>query len=146
MIATYNFWMVLMSVLVAIFASYTALDLATRVTASKGDSARVWLIGGAVSMGTGIWAMHFIGMLAFSLPIPMGYDVPLTVLSMVIAVLVSGFALYVVSREVLSWQRLSLAGAIMGAGICTMHYTGMAAMKMFPPITYDPKIFAASVV
>ena len=146
MIATYDFWMVLMSVLVAIFASYTALNLATRVTASKGDTARVWLIGGAVSMGTGIWSMHFIGMLAVSLPIPMGYDVPLTVLSMIIAILVSGLALYVVSREVLSWKRLLLAGTTMGAGICAMHYTGMAAMQMFPPITYDAKIFAASVI
>jgi diguanylate cyclase (GGDEF)-like protein len=146
MIATYNFWLVSLSVFVAIFASYTALDLATRITASKGSSARVWLIGGALSMGTGIWSMHFIGMLAFSLPIPMGYAVPVTVLSMAIAVVVSGFALYVVSQKTLRWQRLLLAGALMGAGICAMHYTGMASMQTFPAIKYDPTIFAASVV
>ena len=81
------------SVLVATLASYTALDLATRITASKGAPRASGCSGGAFSMGTGIWSMHFIGMLAFSLPIPMGYDVPITLLSMLIAVVVSGFAL-----------------------------------------------------
>src|SRR5258706_8030224 len=146
MVGTYNYWMVFLSVVVAILASYAALNLATRITASKGHAAQAWLLGGAISMGTGIWSMHFLGMLAFSLPIPMGYDVPVTLLSMLIAVLVSGFALYIVSRDTLSWQRLLLAGALMGAGICAMHYTGMAAMEMFPPITYDARIFAASVL
>jgi len=79
-------------VLVATLASYAALDLASRITAAKGRSAKFWLLGGAFSMGTGIWSMHFIGMLAFSLPIPMGYDVPITLLSMLIAIVVSGFA------------------------------------------------------
>jgi diguanylate cyclase (GGDEF)-like protein len=144
MVATYNLWIVVVSVLVAIFASYTALNLASRITASRGKSAAVWLVGGAVSMGTGIWSMHFIGMLAFSLPIPMGYDIPITLASMAIAIIVSGFALYVVSRNTLSWQNLLQAGALMGAGISAMHYTGMAAMQMFPAITYDPATFAAS--
>lgn len=145
MAGTYNSWMVLLSVLVAIFASYTALNLATRITASRGYSARVWLIGGAVSMGTGIWAMHFIGMLAFSLPIRMGYDVAVTILSMGIAIVVSGFALFIVSRSTLSWRRLLLSGVLMGTGICAMHYTGMAAMKMSPSIKYDLTIFSASI-
>src|SRR4051812_24366786 len=104
MIGTYNYWLVLLSVVVAIIASYTALDLASRISASRGVAARVWLIGGAVSMGTGIWSMHFIGMLAFSLPIPMTYDVGVTLFSMLIAVVVSGFALYIVTREQLSWR------------------------------------------
>src|SRR6185295_9868517 len=101
MVGSYNYWMVFLSVVVAILASYTALNLATRITASKDAVARAWLIGGAISMGVGIWSMHFIGMLAFSLPIPLGYDVPVTLLSMLIAILVSGFALYVVSRATL---------------------------------------------
>jgi diguanylate cyclase (GGDEF)-like protein len=146
MIGTYNYWLVFLSVAVAIFASYTALNLATRITASKGRAAQAWLLGGAVSMGIGIWSMHFLGMLAFSLPIPMGYDVPVTLLSLLIAVLVSDFALYVVSRSTLHWKRLLLAGVLMGSGICAMHYTGMAAMRMSPAIEYDPAIFAASVV
>jgi diguanylate cyclase (GGDEF)-like protein len=75
----------------------------------------------------------------------MGYDMPVTILSMAIAVVVSGFALYVVSRKTLGWKRLLCAAALMGAGICAMHYTGMAAMEMSPPIQYDPTIFAASV-
>ena len=87
---TYSYWLVVVSVLVATLASYTALDLATRITVSKGRAARLWLVGGAFSMGTGIWSMHFIGMLAFSLPVPMGYDVPITMLSMLIAIVVSG--------------------------------------------------------
>jgi diguanylate cyclase (GGDEF)-like protein len=145
MTGTYNYSMVLLSIVVAILASYAALSLATRITASKGRAAQVWLLGGAFSMGTGIWSMHFLGMLAFNLPIPMGYDVPVTLLSMLIAILVSGFALYVVSRATLSWKRLLVAGVLMGSGICAMHYTGMAAMQMSPPIRYDVTLFAASV-
>ena len=74
MIGTYNNWVVLLSFLVAILASYTALDLASRITASTGAAAASWLLGGAFAMGMGIWSMHFIGMLAFSLPIPAGTE------------------------------------------------------------------------
>lgn len=147
MTATYNYWLVLVSLLVAILASYTALDLTTRITASRADNAaRAWLLGGAVSMGTGIWSMHFVGMLAFSLPIAIGYDIPVTIASMLIAVVVSGFALFTVTRDTLSWRNLVVGGVLMGFGISAMHYTGMAAMKMDPPIFYDPALFAASVV
>src|SRR5687767_14973388 len=138
MSGTFNHWLVVLSLLVASFASYTALDLGTRITASKGRAARVWLVGGAFAMGTGIWSMHFIGMLAFSLPIPLGYDVPITLLSMLIAVVVSGFALYTVTRENLGRSRLLIGAVLMGIGIAFMHYTGMAALRMSPPIEYDP--------
>jgi diguanylate cyclase (GGDEF)-like protein len=146
MTGTYSYWQVLLSLLVAILASYTALDLATRITASKGRSATLWLVGGAFSMGTGIWAMHFIGMLAFSLPVPMGYDVPVTLLSMAIAIVVSGFALYMVTRDTLARKNLLWGGTLMGLGIASMHYTGMAAMQMSPPIQYDATLFALSIV
>jgi diguanylate cyclase len=142
---SYNYWLVLVSLLVAILASYTALDLATRITASKGRAARVWLIGGAFAMGTGIWSMHFIGMLAFNLPIPLGYDVPITLLSMLIAVIVSGFALHTATRDRLQARKLVIGAGLMGIGIALMHYTGMAALRMSPPIQYDPLLFAASV-
>ncbi len=145
MSGTFNHWLVVLSLLVASFASYTALDLGTRITASKGPAARVWLVGGAFAMGTGIWSMHFIGMLAFSLPIPLGYDVPITLLSMLIAVVVSGFALYTVTRENLGCSRLLIGAVLMGIGIAFMHYTGMAALRMSPPIEYDPLLFAVSV-
>jgi diguanylate cyclase (GGDEF)-like protein len=143
---SYSYWLVVGSVIVAVLASYTALDLATRITASRGRTARLWLFGGAFSMGTGIWSMHFIGMLAFSLPIPMGYDVPMTLLSMLIAIVVSGFALFMVSRANLAWRNLLLGGVLMGLGIASMHYTGMAAMQTSPPIQYDALLFIASIV
>jgi diguanylate cyclase (GGDEF)-like protein len=145
MAGVYNYWLVFVSLLVAILASYTALDLASRITASKGRAARTWLVGGAFSMGIGIWSMHFIGMLAFRLPIPMAYDVGITLFSMLIAVVVSGFALFTVSRDTLSASNLIAGGVLMGLGICAMHYTGMAAMQTHPPITYDAVLFAASV-
>ncbi|HUP97253.1 MAG TPA: EAL domain-containing protein [Usitatibacter sp.] len=145
MLGTYNNWVVLLSLVVAILASYTALDLASRITASSGAAAASWLLGGAFAMGMGIWSMHFIGMLAFSLPIPMSYDVAITLASMGIAIIVSGFALYNVSRNTLSLRRLAGSGVLMGIGICSMHYTGMAAMDVEPGIRYDPLLFAASV-
>src|ERR1041384_5840060 len=145
MSGTYSYWLVLVSLLVAILASYTALDLATRIKASSGRSARLWLAGGAFSMGTGIWSMHFIAMLAFSLPVPLGYDVPITLLSMLIAVVVSGFALHTVGRDTLDRRRLAIGAVLMGLGIASMHYTGMAAMRMDPAIVYDPWLFLASI-
>jgi diguanylate cyclase (GGDEF)-like protein/PAS domain S-box-containing protein len=147
MTGTYDIWLVGLSILVAVIASYVALDLASRVVASQGSkAARYWLVGGAISMGTGIWSMHFIGMLAFRLPIPMSYNIPITLISLLIAALVSGFALNTVSHGALSVRRLLVAGLLMGIGIASMHYTGMAAMELDPPIRYDPLLFSASVL
>src|SRR5690349_21876002 len=115
---TYNHWLVLVSPLVAMLASYTSLDLATRITASRGKAARAWLFGGAFAMGMGIFSMHFVGMLAFSLPVPMSYDTSITLLSLVIAVIVSAFALHVVSRDTPSARTLIGGGILMGFGIC----------------------------
>src|SRR5687767_5783555 len=136
--SSYNPLLVAASLFVAILASYTALDMAGRITTAQGRAARWWLAGGASAMGVGIWSMHFIGMLAFSLPIPLGYNVPITLLSMLIAVVVSGFALYTVTRENLGRSRLLIGAVLMGIGIAFMHYTGMAALRMSPPIEYDP--------
>ena len=146
MVGVYAPELVVLSVLVAVIASYTALDLAGRVSESRGTNSWIWLLGGAFSMGTGVWAMHFIGMLAFHLPIPLAYDVSINVLSWFIAMAVSGVALFVVRRPTMSGGYLSIGAALMGAGICVMHYTGMAAMRMSPPIVYDPALFVASVV
>ncbi|HEX4781014.1 MAG TPA: MHYT domain-containing protein, partial [Usitatibacter sp.] len=145
MAGAYNNWVVLVSFLVAVLASYTALDLASRITASTGAAAVSWLLGGAFAMGMGIWSMHFIGMLAFSLPIPMAYDVGITLVSMLIAIIVSGFALLTVTRKSMSGRRLAAGGVLMGIGICSMHYTGMAAMEVAPAIRYDALLFGASV-
>src|SRR5438067_1390896 len=143
---TFNAGLVLLSIAAAVMASYVALDLASRVTASAGYAARWWLAGGAVSMGLGIWSMHFIGMLAFQLPMPVSYSASITALSLLIAMLVSSFALYTVSRERLGLQRLVGGGILMGIGIASMHYTGMAGMLMNPPLRYDPLLFAVSIV
>src|SRR6185312_7375929 len=145
MAGAYNHWVVLLSFLVAVLASYTALDLASRITASTGAAAASWLLGGAFAMGMGIWSMHFIGMLAFSLPIAMAYDVGITLASMLIAIIGSGFALLTVTRRSLSLRLLAAGGVIMGIGICGMHYTGMAAMEVRPAIRYDALLFSASV-
>jgi diguanylate cyclase (GGDEF)-like protein len=146
MTATYNYWLVFVSLVVAILASYTTFDLVTRITLSKGLAAKAWLLVGAWSMGLGIWSMHFVGMLAFHLPIPMAYDVPVTLLSMAIAITMSGLALYIVSRDTSSAHNAGLGALTLGLGMCAMHYTAMAAMQAHPAVTYDPALFAASIV
>ena len=147
MLGTYDLKLVALSLVVATIASYTALDLAGRVSASRGRASLMWLSAGAVAMGVGIWSMHFIGMLAFSLPsLRLAYDLPVTLLSMFAAIAASGLALYVVQRPTLTARNLSGGATLMGVGICVMHYTGMAAMRMSPAIEYDPPLFIASVL
>lgn len=138
--------LVALSLIVAIFASYTALELAGRVSQKQGRSAWIWLVGGAISMGTGIWSMHFVGMLAFHLPIALAYDPALTVLSMMIAVLTSGAALYVVSRSIVTLRNLLVGATLMGIGIAAMHYVGMQAIRMTPSIEYQADLFVASII
>src|SRR5881628_1473395 len=112
------------------FASYAALDLAARVTAAAGSTRAVWLLGGACAMGTGIWSMHYIGMHAFVLPIPVAYHWPTVLLSLFAAILASVIALYVVSRQKMGASRAVAGSVLMGAGIAGMHYIGMAAMRL----------------
>ena len=146
MTGTYNPWLVAFSILVAVYVSFTALNLAARMARNvDSDSANLWLAGGAVAMGCGIWSMHFIGMLAFSLPIALSYDVFLTLGSLVIAIAISGFALLVASRPQISMGHLSVAAVVMGVGISAMHYAGMAAIEIEPMVTYEPDLLLASV-
>src|ERR1700724_1661871 len=130
LIGSYNYALVALSVLIAMFASYAALDLAGRVTAAGGWTRAVWLLGGAGAMGTGIWSMHYIGMLAFILPIPVAYHWPTVLLSLLAAILASVVALGVVSREKMGASRAVAGSVLMGAGIASMHYIGMAAMRL----------------
>jgi diguanylate cyclase (GGDEF)-like protein len=147
LVGNYNPLLVVVSLLVAILASFTALDMAGRVTRAKaGRASWLWLAGGACAMGFGIWSMHFIGMLAFRLPIPLGYDLWNTLQSLLIAVVASAFALWLVSQPTLPHFRLALGATLMGLGIASMHYLGMAAMKMQPGIVYDKFWFVLSVV
>lgn len=146
LIGSYSPSLVVISLFVAILASYTALDLTGRLATAKGRAVYLWMAGGALAMGVGVWSMHFIGMLALRLPFALGFDLGITALSLLIAVLSSGFALWLVSQPRLPAWQLALGALIMGAGIASMHYTGMAAMRMTPGIDYDPTLFGASLL
>lgn len=143
---TYDPYLVALSILVACFASYTALDLGGRVTLAQGTTHPIWLAAAALTMGGGIWSMHFVAMLALVLPMPMSYDVGLTVLSLVLAILAAGGGFYVISHPGASRPRLVLSGVFMGIAISGMHYTGMAAMRGPVELSYDRLWVALSVI
>ncbi len=146
LLSSYDHRLVVLSVLIAILASYTALDLAGRVTASRGWPRLAWLISGAISMGTGIWSMHYIGMLAFSLPVQIQYDWRTALLSLFAGVFSSVVALVVVSRQKMG-PLSTLAGSIfMGSGIVAMHYIAMFSMRLAAMCRYSPLLIALSVL
>src|SRR6266404_686382 len=146
LIGSYNYALVALSVLIAMFASYAALDLAGRVTAASGWTRAIWLLGGAGASGTGIWSMHYIGMLAFILPIPVAYHWPTVLLSLFAAILASVVALGVVSRQKMGWFRALAGSVLMGAGIASMHYIGMAAMRLPAVCEFNSFLVVLSVV
>jgi NO-binding membrane sensor protein with MHYT domain len=143
---TYDLYLVTLSILVAAFASYTALDVGGHVAAARGLARSVWLVAAAITMGGGIWSMHFIAMLAFTMPIPMSYDIGLTALSLMVAIFVTGVGFYIISRKSASPARLVFSGIFMGVGIAAMHYTGMAAMRGHAELSYDRLYVALSLV
>jgi two-component system sensor histidine kinase/response regulator len=136
---SYEPGLVALSVFIAVLAAFVALSLSSRVAAARNAGARLaWIAGGGVSMGGGIWAMHFIGMLAFDIPCAVTYDTTITILSMIPGVLASSVALVVIADpRGFSWARLLLGSVLMGAGIGAMHYAGMAAMRMDALLRYD---------
>lgn len=142
----YNPLLVFLSLIVAFLASYMALELSGRIFSLQQERQRVhWLLGGAIAMGIGIWSMHFIGMMAFALPILVGYDLSFTAASFLLAAVVSLLALSTVTRGKLSPVRITVAGTVMGLGIAGMHYTGMAALQMSPPTRYTSWVVIASI-
>jgi len=146
LIGSYDYSLVTLSVVLAMFASYAALDLAGRVTSAQGWVRSAWLSAGAAAMGVGIWAMHYVGMLALTMPMPVAYHLPTVVLSLLAAIAASGVALFVVSRAKMDvWQEIA-GSVVMGSGIAAMHYIGMAAMRCAAVIVYDHRIVALSVV
>src|SRR3981189_2788997 len=146
LIGSYNYAPVALSGLIAMFASYAALDLAGRVTAARGWTRAVWLLGGAGAMGTGIWSMHYIGMLAFILPIPVAYHWPTVLLSLFAAILASVIALYVGSRQKMGAFRALAGSVLMGGGIASMHYIGMAAMRLSAVCHFNSFLVVLSVL
>jgi len=143
---SYDYGEVARSVLIAIFASYAALDLAGRVTAARGRVRLAWLSGGAVAMGIGIWAMHFKGMLALHLPVPVEYHWPTVLASLLVAILASAVALYVSSRHKMGPVEAFTGSIFMGAGIAGMHYIGMAAMRLPAIARYSPLLVTCSIL
>ena len=142
----YDWRLVALSIALAICASYTAFDLAGRITNAHGVHRAFWLFGGSSSLGLGIWAMHYIGMVAYRLPVLVLYSIPLVALSLFAAIGASAVALFVVSRNKLTFLSLVAGSLAMGAGIATMHYTGMAAMRLQAQATYSPLLLILSVI
>jgi two-component system sensor histidine kinase/response regulator len=146
MISTLNYSLVALSLLIAVCASYTALDVAGRATATTGRMRTVWLVGGTASMGLGIWSMHYIGMLAFGLPVKVYYHLPTVLVSLLAAIFASGVALVVASRPNWSWPGSIAASVVMGSGIASMHYIGMGAMRLPAMMIWNYSIIVLSVV
>src|SRR5882724_5648081 len=144
--SSYDYLLVALSVIIAVLASYAALDLAGRVTSARGKARLLWLTGGAIAMGIGIWSMHYIGMLAFRLPMSVQYDWPTVLLSLLTAILASAVALFVVSRREMGMGRAMLGSVCMGGGIAAMHYTGMAAMRLDATYGYSARLVTLSVI
>ena len=145
---TYSLRLVILSYLIAIAASYVALDVTSRikdVSISKYES-YIWQIGGSLAMGLGIWSMHFIGMLAFIMPMPMLYDPTLTGVSIVVAVIASMLAFSLLRSRTIKFSYLILGGGMLGFAIAAMHYTGMAAMAISMKIHYLPGLFTLSIL
>ena len=145
-VGSYDYRLVVVSVLIAIFAAYAALDLAGRVTASRGLLRAAWLGGGAFALGFGIWSMHYVGMEAFRLPVRVLYDWPTVFLSMVAAVAASSIALFVVSRKKMSILTAAVSSIFMGSGIAAMHYIGMEAMRLPAMCRYNSQLVGISIV
>ncbi len=146
-IGTYNLWMVALSVAIAIFAAMMALQIAGQAASFSNRGSRVAaLASGSVALGGGVWAMHFIGMLAFHLCMPLHYNALLTGLSLLPSLGASAIALTLISRPAIDMPRLILGGTAVGLGIGMMHYSGMAAMYTGFTLRYDPAQFALSIV
>ncbi|SDW70946.1 bifunctional diguanylate cyclase/phosphodiesterase [Paenibacillus sp. PDC88] len=140
----YNYYIVVLSVIIAILASYSALSITSKISNSKGKMQLFWLFAGALVMGAGIWSMHFVGMLAFHVHTAVKYDVWLTVLSMVASVVSSFIAFYITKPQYVNRLKIAFGGFFMGSGIIMMHYVGMEAMIMPMDISYDPVLWILS--
>jgi NO-binding membrane sensor protein with MHYT domain len=146
MTASYNYILVALSVFIGMSAAYAALDLAPRITAAGGWVRSAWLAGGGIAMGLGVWSMHFTGMLAFSLPVPVEYDWPTVLLSLLAGILAASFSLFILSRETMGIIRIVSAGFIVGAGIIAVHNIGMRAMRMAAEYQYDFRLASLAVI
>jgi NO-binding membrane sensor protein with MHYT domain len=143
--STYDYPLVTLSVLIAIAASYAALTLAARVSMARNQARTAWLFGGAVALGTGIWSMHYTGMVAYRLPVQVYCHVPTVLLSLLAAIGASFVALFAVSRPKMNALHVVAGSLLMAAGISAMHYVGMASMRLPAMHHYDNDMVIGSV-
>src|ERR1700722_15848238 len=125
----YDPTLVLLSMGVATWASFVSLDVAARIWLSGGWARLGWIVAAATAMGGGIWSMHFLPLRPFSLPVSIGYNIPITLLSLAIAIDVTAIAFVIIAGG-RDWRRLTPPGVIMGWGVAGMHYTGMGGMEL----------------
>ena len=142
--SSYDPGLVVLSVLVAVFASFCSLETVLRL--ARGGLGRIWTGMAAIMLGAGVWAMHFIGMLAFRLSCGVSYDVSITALSMLPGIFASAFALQLIASPRLSGTRLVFGAVVLGGGIGLMHYSGMAAIRFAGILRYDLATFALSLL
>jgi len=140
----YDLRLVVISLVIAVIGSYTALDLAGQVSVASGRARHLWLTGGAIAFGITIWAMHFIAMLAYQLPIPITYVFSTVLISMAVATVGAGIGLFVVTRRALGWLLLLSGGVFVGMGIVCMHFTAMTAMLLQAVPSYNLKLVLLS--
>ena len=146
MVATYDPLLILLSVVIAILGAYAGLRLARGLLRQGGTLRKALLSAAAVTIGGGIWSMHFVGMLALELPVVINYDVLLTLISALVSILVTGIGLSIASYGDASARRLAAAGVFMGLGISSMHYIGMAAVRANCVISYAYGLVATSIL
>ena len=145
-IGSYDIGLVFLSYVIAVFASYTSLDLASGIKGDFKGTQKIRIGGCALSMGCGIWSMHFTAMLAFQLPMEVSHHTPLTLLSLVLAVMASGYGLFYCNTPPINSRKIVSGGIVMGFGVSAMHYIGMAAMQMDATLYYTPGLFVLSVI
>ena len=146
MTASYNYILVAFSVFIGMSVAYAALDLATRLTVTDGRMRSAWLMSGAIALGIGVWSMHFTGMLAFSLPVPVEYDWPTVLLSLVAGIFAAGVSLFILGRKTTGVVQIVSAGVIVGLAIITVHNVGMRAMRMAAEYRYDDRLASLAVI
>ncbi|MUT66067.1 bifunctional diguanylate cyclase/phosphodiesterase [Paenibacillus sp. NEAU-GSW1] len=143
----YNGWVIFLSFVISLMASYSALNLVYKISHTRGKAQQGWMAASAFVMGSGIWTMHFVGMMAFHVGLPVKYDIPTTLISILAAILASYVAFYLTLSKQVNRLKLAGGGIVMGAGIVAMHYTGMASMRSpGMSITYDPLLWAVSAI
>ena len=145
MTAAWNYRLVALSIVIAIVGSYVALDFVTRMRVPKAKHKTLLFIIGALAMGLAIWTMHFVGMLAMYTNMPVSYDKTLSTFSILAATIGSGIAFSIMRRKSIGFTQLFFGSIAMGVAICTMHYIGMASMRMNAVIYYTPSLFILSI-